>query len=906
MDLLETKLVPPIEPGRLVLRPRLHAHLEQLAHTRLTLIKSPAGYGKTSLLSQWYQSLHEQQQFVGWISFDASDQDPISLLIYVASALADYSDALSKVVRQFRFNAGYLHVEPMINLLANALSASSRPMFLFMDDLHLAGYNVLNTLQRLIEVAPPSMHFIVSSRTAPPFALAKMRVSGNLLELSTKDLLFNMDETERFLVGQGHNGFAAEALNTLESRTEGWITGIKLASLALKSDSNAKFFFDSFSGNRSSVADFFAEEVLAAQSPEIQRFLLMTSVLNRFTPDICNVVTEGDNAREVIEQIEATGLFLLKLDEERTWYRYHHLFSEFLRRNLSQQDPQAEQQIFTRLSSWFYENGDDLRAVSCAVKAELYQRAAEILDLRCESLAQTGHIRQVVRFAQQIPTAVLKNFPRVLLTWAWLCIYNLRFEEAEKLLGSVRQYFRNMGDSTSSDLERQLRALLLHREMSLAAAQDDASRVETLAEQLISEYANDIDLYLLSTAYSLLTYSQRVQYRLQNLESLIAQAQGTSRRSGYPLSRVVYYANAAPSLSAMGKLDAADQMLTKGLKQAARLDGPRSALASLTALPLAEIAYERNDLTRARRLLTDTLPAVTMFGFVDQFIAGYLTQARVHASENDLQAAHGVLDDGMAVALDRSLERLQMSLSAERIRLLLKQGHLDQATRHARAAGVPTSSAQVTPSGRTHTTFEAQAVAWVRIAQMQGRFSEAIHVSKQWRRFSNAHNAIYSLIRWNILLAQSLLFDGDTRAAQRSLREALVHATPRRIIRSFLDEGAIMQTLLEQATKEQPAATLHPVDQFAEELLKSFSPDKPETVIKVKQPAAEGLYGKLTPKELEILSLVAAGMRNSEIAGKLGMTEGSIKWYLQQIYDKVGTRRRQQAVERVRQLGLIG
>lgn len=903
MELLQTKFAPPIEPGRLISRPRLQAYLEQLSRTRLTLIQTPAGYGKSSLLWQWYEALKERQQSVGWISFDSSDNDSVSALAYVAGALSHYSEAMSQIARQFRHSRDYLRVDPMITLLANTLKSSTKPVYLFMDDFHLAGSGVQKTLQRLIEVAPATTHFIISCRVSPPFPLAKLRVSADLLELGTEDLLFRTDETERFLEAQGHNDLTREELEALESRTEGWITGIKLASLAWRPDTDTKALLASLSGNRSSIAAYFAEEVLAAQPTEIRRFLLMTSVLDRFTPELCNAVTGSNRAREIIDQIEATGLFLLKLDEERIWYRYHHLFSEFLRRTLSHQDPGAEERIYSRVSEWFHEHGDDIRSIHYALQAKSYAWAAGILDLHCEDLAQTGHIRQVVQYAKQIPMEILKERPRILLTWAWLCIYNLRYEEAEKLLTQVRQYLRETPDNDSSE-RRQLRALLLHREMSLAAAQDDAGSVEKLAEQLIREHADDLDLYLLSTTYSLFSYSQRVQFRLQNLESLIAQAQGTSRRSGYPLSGVVYYAHAGPSLLVLGKLDAADQTLSKGLSQAARLDGPRSALASLPALPLAAIAYERNDLAWARRLLDDTLHAVTLFGFVDQFIAGYITQARLHATDGDLEAAHRVLDDGMAVAMDRSLERLQMTLTAERIRLLLGQGNLDQAIRHARAAGIPTSSSQVTPMGRTHTTFESQAMAWVRIAQKQGRLSEAISVAKQWRRFANAHGAIYSLIRWDILLAECLLLDGDTRAAQRSLREALIHAAPRKVIRSFLDEGAIMQTLLEQAVEEQPA-TDHPVDQFAQELLKAFVPDRPAITIKIEQPIAEGIYGKLTPKELEILSLVAAGMRNSEVAGKLGMTEGSIKWYLQQIYDKMGTRRRLQAVERARQLGLI-
>lgn len=906
MELIQTKLAPPFEPQKLLTRPRLQSLLKDITNAKLTLVQTPAGYGKTSLLWQWYQSLRDEQYKVGWINIDASDHDPSGTLAYVAAAFENACDEFADSAGRLLHNERYFTPDLMLNALVNALTQVTTPVYLFLDDLHLAEATTLASIERLIDLAPRTTHFVVASRELPNFPLAKIRARGDLVELGVDDLVFTEGEAERFMENAGHGTLQEEDLKMLESCTEGWITGIKLASLAWNGDVSAQHFLSAFTGTRRSVADFFAEEVLAAQTPEVQSFLLSTSVLDRLTPALCNAVTKTDDARVILDQIEASGLFLLKLDEDRVWYRYHHLFAQFLRRLLYDRDPDAERLICSRASEWFYESGQHIKAVEYALKADDFEQAAQILEIRCQDMAYKGRIRLVAQFAKQIPMNVLKYYPTVLLTWTWLLTYNLRFEESHKLLDVVRSRLQKMDEEADTALTRHLHGLLLHREMSLAAAQDDAHKVEELCELLLREFQDEIHPYLQGTIYSLLLYAQRDQYKLANLDALAAKAQGVTERSGYPLSHIVYHANVGPSLFFAGKVDAAQRVLEEGVAEASRQGGSSYALVALPALPLCEILYERNDLDQAQKLLSDTLPMATVFGFVDQIMAGHLTQARIHAARGQLDEAHQVLDVGMKVALDRNLDRLRMALINERVRLLLQHaGSPEQATQYARAAGIPGSPEHMLPGGRTRTTTEAQAMAWVRIAQKQDRLTEALHLAKRWRSFSAAHGAMLSLIRWNILVAQIQLLGGDTRSAQRTLREAVAKAAPIRITRSFLDEGTIVQTLLESSAEVEPHAT-HPTDLFAAELLAHFSPQdhKPSSIV-IDQPPAEGLYGKLTAKELEILSLVGGGMRNAEIALKLGMTEGSIKWYLQQIYDKMGTRRRLQAVERGRQLGLL-
>jgi LuxR family maltose regulon positive regulatory protein len=360
-----------------------------------------------------------------------------------------------------------------------------------------------------------------------------------------------------------------------------------------------------------------------------------------------------------------------------------------------------------------------------------------------------------------------------------------------------------------------------------------------------------------------------------------------------------------PSLFFAGRTAAALRALEQGLAEGIRYGGRKSPLAALPALPLSEIVYESNDLERAERLLEDALPYATELAFVDQLMPGFITDARIKYARGDAPAALKTLDDAMNIAVERGLERLRLAIVGERIRILLQEGCADQAQRFATAAGIPDPGHDLAPKQSHTTADELRAIAWFRLALEGSRLQEAQSLARHWRGFCAAKGAIRSLVRWNTLLAQPLFIGGDLRAAQRALREAITHAAATRAIRSFIDEGQIVHTLL-ASTFSGDLEILHPTDAFAAELLEAFEKATRRPVLRAaaKSPP-EGLYGKLSAKEREILTLVGAGMRNREVGQKLGMTEGCVKWYMQQVYDKVGTRRRLQAVERARQLGVI-
>ena len=881
MELVRTKLDPPLSTGDLLVRPGLLQKLQDAVHARLTLLQSPAGYGKTSLLKQWFHALRDSRSHVGWLSVDAADRDPARLLAYLSAAVSP----------------------------AGVPAAHSQPLYLFIDDIHLLAAAPLAALCQFIDHSPSSLHFIVASRFIPDMPLARMRARGQLLELGVDELKFTPVETQRVVANITDHELTESELAMLQARTEGWITGIKLASAMLTKDVTAARMLAGFTGNRRAVSDFFAEEVLAALPREICEFLLQTSVLERLCPALCNAVTGRENGRQVLNYIEQSGLFVIPLDDERNWYRYHPLFAEFLHRRRLDEHAGTDRELHLSASRWFWTQESPVEAIDHALQGADPQRAADLLEQRSEDMTYTGKLQLVCQLAARIPDEILHRCPRTLLCCAWMLTLNLRLDEVRRILEIVKSVLlaHESAQDLPADELRSLKYLLLHREMVLAVAEDDAARVEQQCRHLLEAFPEQRHPYLVGTINAQLLYALREQYQLADLDRLTATAQGILARSCYSFASIALQASVGPSLFFAGRSDAALRALEKGLSESMRFGEPNSPLAALPALPMSEVLYERNDLDRAEELLAASLPCANELGFVDHLMPGYITSARIKHARGDLTGAQQILDEGMGVAMARRLERLRLAIVAERVKFLLQDGHPEQAVRFARSAGIPQSCEHLLPKRGVTTGDEWRAAAWFRIALSEGRMQEALSVGKHWRNFCAARGAIRSLIRWDLLLAQALFISTDVRAAQRALREAIAHGAASRAIRSFIDEGSIIRTLL-ASTYEADLDVMHPTDAFAAELLETFnalSKRKHSLYAVPNRAAPEGLYGKLSVKEREILALVSTGMRNREVATKLGMTEGSVKWYMQQVYDKVGTRRRLQAVERARQFGVI-
>jgi LuxR family maltose regulon positive regulatory protein len=436
----------------------------------------------------------------------------------------------------------------------------------------------------------------------------------------------------------------------------------------------------------------------------------------------------------------------------------------------------------------------------------------------------------------------------------------------------------------------------------LAQFEDDMPTVERHCTTLLEGFM-DADPYVVGTYYTSLLYAEREQFKLLRFEKLDACARDYFRIAGSRFVLVWHQSIVGPTRFLAGDLQGAIDALEDGMDAAAAVAGCGSPLASIPALLLAEIHYERNDVALASELVDRHLALASGLGFVDQLVAGYLTSSRLARLRGDAREAERILGRGMDLAHARGFGRLAEHIVAEQMTRSLAEGDLDRARRLATVHELRVGLECVVPKPRSTTRTEARANAWVSLARAEGRIDDALEVARRWQRFAERSGAVRSDVRWSLVVAQILLGRGDARAAERVTRRAIASATPGRFVRSFLDIGATLTLLLGDI--EADSAATSATDSFTNELLQLAGALRtPARARPLPEPAP--LSEPLNAREVEIVRLVASGFSNRDIADRLGMTEGTVKWHLHRIFDKVGARRRTQVVHHARSIGLLG
>jgi LuxR family maltose regulon positive regulatory protein len=898
-------------PGRgLVARSRLIDRLEEHRHSRLTMLQAPAGYGKSILLQQWAERLRTAPGFVVWFSMDASDREATSflaqLLLGFEEAGAPVGATLSSVLRREK----YVSWQLLAATLANSLFDYDMPIHVLLDDAHyLKDAPAAECLQLLLEAAPPNLHFVVASRHDFSVPLGRARALGQVLEIRTDDLRFLPGETNEFLVNEGHVDLPIEQRRYLQERSEGWIVGLKLLSMSLRADPQQARQLVAVTGDRRQIADFFSEDVLSRQTLQLREFLLRTAVLDRFCPAMSDYVLDTSDSRTLIDEIEAAGLFLVPLDETRTWYRYQHLFAEYLIRCLEDQSRGERSRLYLKAATWLVNAGHPVEGFDYALRGNNALRAAEILEASCDSMWRAGQQEAFQRMAARVPPHIQALHPRIMLAIAWRLCMQWQLTEARNLVDVSHARIAELhagAKSEASELEK-LSTLVAHRESQLAHANYEILRLEDQCLLLSRTIRRTDDPYILASFYNSQQYAEREQYKLSRVGRLSELALAEIQRTGSRHNQVFHAAITGPSYLLAGRTEDAMNLLNDGLQIAEQIAGRGSPLGAVAAIPLAHVCYELNDVSRATQLMDVYLPA-TNIGFVDQLVSGCVVQARLQCLAGKAAEALKTLDDAVEFARRHDINRLETVAHAESIWVLMRGGRPDDAVRHARAAGLlGRRDADALVQNRKVTRLDGLlATVWCRVAAIQDRLGEAVRVARFWRNLATNAGAVYEAVRWDILLSELLLISGDRMAARRSLGQAVAKAAGARLQRPFLDQGEpIAQMLLQMSAGGPDEAVYKP--SFVKELVNAFRQELQhgDALEDQSRAAPAALCGRMRSREIQILELAATGMPNLQIGLKLGLTEGSIKWYLQQIFDKVGVRDRFLAVQKARELGLM-
>ncbi len=898
--LLSTKLYTPRLRPEHVARPRLTAMLHGVSTAALTLLSAPAGFGKTTLLAGW---LAEQPHPWGWLSLDGGDNDPSRFWRYTVTALRQAlpgvgGPALAALAAP---SAVPDPVQVALDHLLNELAEAPAPLVLVLDDYHLITERSVHTsLLYAVEHLPPSVHLVLATRADPPLPLARLRSRGQLLELRARELRFTTGEAAEFLAQTLASLPAPADIAALVQRTEGWAAGLQMASLALRSrpPEQAAKLIGAFTGSHHFVLDYLSEEAFDQQPPVVQRFLLHTAVLERLSAPLCAAVMdeEAAGAQAMLEHLQRANLFLVPLDDVRTWFRYHHLFADLLRARLQQADPALPAALRRRAADWCEAHDLPGEAITYALAADDTARAKKIIHRHWRSLAHRGEIDTVIRWYEALPVEARAGDAYTAVGYVWALFLKSRLSEMAGWLDIAEAALARLDEDGSTPpndaggpdnadyatLRTQLACL-----RSFAARQrGDFTAAVAYAEQalaLCESETGGVPL-LRGIALYMLGHAHREQGAMTEAAAALHEALPLLQAGGNIVAITHTTYHLALAEAAYGRLAAGLEMCRSALHHAEAHGYPdQPALGPLHAA-LADLLCRRNELPAAVEAVRRSRELADVGGAVYAKAVAALATARLHQAQGELSQAVAALDEASATLAGAEMAQVHGELAALRARLQIASGDL-------RAAAVWMRETE--QQGPAHPLVaEYTELTVVRLLLAQGRAPEALPRLQTELAAAQTAGRTATEIEVYALQALALQSAGRRAAALDALAQALALAAPQNYGRLFLNEGPPMLALLQAAARDG-----HP---YAARLLEQAGavPGEPA-------PAVLPLVEPLTDREVEVLGLVAAGHGNREIADRLVLSVGTVKAHIHNIYGKLGVESRIQAVARSRELGLL-
>jgi LuxR family maltose regulon positive regulatory protein len=899
--LLATKLhVPGPRPG-FVPRPRLAGALGG----GLVLVCAPAGFGKTALLADWLRSGGRP---VAWLSLDVGDNDPVRFWRHLVAALDRARPGIGERVAPL-LGPPPSSFEGLVTALINELAAhpGENEIVLVLDDYHLVDARQVHaSLAFLLEHLPPGLHLVLASRSDPPLPLARLRARGQLAELRTDDLRFTAEEAAALLRESAGATLPGAAVAALVTRTEGWAAGLQLAALSLRGRSDIAGFVAAFSGSHRYILDYLTGEVLDGQPEQVRDFLLETSVLERLSGGLCDAVTGRDDGQAMLEQVEQAGLFLMPLDEVRGWWRYHRLFADLLRVRLQQQRPGRVAVLHRAAAAWYEEHGLADDAVGHALAAGDTAWAARLIEQHFDAtlyLRSEGATAQ--RWLAALPAELVQTRTRLLLAQVLLAATLGRAEAMEPPLDAAERALAGAAPAVDEPFEPSVgkaasmlgnipALIALHRGF-LAQLRGDAEGTAAFASQALAELGGGERL-LSSTARGLLAAAEWLRGRLADAEqAFVSSIAGW--QTGQPISWGVYQLGQVQR--AQGRLDAAAETYQKTLDIAAESGPPPAGPA---CVGLAEVAYQRNELDSALRLVTEGIALCRQYLYPAPLGTGLVTLAWIRQAQGDPGGALEAMDEAGRAALGPGVTGLLNPVPAQRARLLLAQGDVAAAARwtEERALG---------PGDEPGYPREPEYLVLARVLLAQDRPAQALMLLERMLAAAAGQGRTGSVIEIGALRALALAACGDQDAAVDALALALALGCPQGYVRVFADESAPMAALLARlvtAQKAERAAARGVPPGCLAQVLRAFGgKDELRGAGRGAAVAVPGLVDQLTARELEVLVLLAAGMPNPRIAEQLVVTLDTVKKHVSHLLGKLGAANRTEAVNRARQLSLI-
>lgn len=912
-----TKLRPPSNKAKLVQRERLMDILGQTLAHKLVLIHGSAGFGKTTLAAQWYGQLAANGVVVAWLNIDASDNDLGGFLTYVIEAIRSAEPEIGSGLSEIMESNPGQTADFVFGNLVNELELYDREFVLFLEDWHLIQDPAIHqALDFLLFRSPPSFHIVITSRNRIGIPVAKLRVQNELVEINGMDLRFDYEESRTFLAEAKELDLDAEALKTLWLGTEGWVAALQLASISLRRAGDKERILHWASGMPSDIGEYLAENVLASLPKDLLDFMLKTSMLGRLSADLCCAVTGEKASAHFLDMLERQELFLLPLDEERTWFRYHHLFAKFLQQRLKRDAPGTINQHHLAASQWFSAHGQTAEALTHALAAGEPVRAIEVVEKDAMSLMQRSYMGSLLGLVSQLPRALLFDHAVLQTAVAWAYVLTHHPQEAEEALHHVTQ----IALKSESEIGKLLLGEANVIRASIAVYADQvADGVEATVRPCLDE-SSKYPPWVVGVGANVLTYLYIHTCRFEKVAPLQSWARQYQDRAEGLFSGVYGRCFSGMAACAVGDLSLGRKHFLDALQLARNSAGELSHAARLAGAMLGQLKYEMNELQEAECLLQDSRILGNEGGVVDFYIATFVSSSRLMIQRGNQSEATAILQEGAETARYLHLPRLAAAVACEQVRLNLMLGDVRAAEQILVDFDMLRSDASP-PQNAQGQTWDYLQVAWARLLCEQGHGEQGIGILQaQSKRAREAGRKSHE-IGVNVLLSIALSLAGRTAEAEELLARTITESLPLGFIRSFLDEGPRVVTLLERLREKSrrhqiSTGTLPEFGAYANQLLAtSRSPDRGLPALHGSKSSTAGSDGSakqklpfddlLKSREIEILRLLDQGRSNKEIARAIGISVETVKWYLKTIFSKLGVARRGQAIIEARRLRLL-
>lgn len=856
---------------------------------RLILVAAPAGYGKTTLISKW---LRETLVPSAWLSLDEGDNDPIRFLQYLVTALQKIIPTVGVDLPGMLGGAQPVPFDTLMNLLINEVAEHATPFVLVLDDFHLIhNQRILEMLTFLLEHMPPSMHLALLSRTDPPFPLSRLRARDQIVDIRADQLRFNLDEIAIFLNEAMGLRLSADDIAALEARTEGWIAGLQLAALSMQGSQDNHRFVTAFAGSHRYIMDYLAEEALNAQPDEVRSFLLQTSILDRMCGSLCDAVVEVDGAERsngqlMLEALEHMNLFVVPLDNEQHWYRYHHLFADVLNRQLEKQFPHQLYDLHHRASQWYERNGFVSEAIRHTLAAGDQDFAIQLIEDNGCQLMMRGEGFTLLNWIEAVE-AHSEDRPWFAILKAWAFALNGYLDRVESALRPVDRF---VSSSTSNLKMKIMLGSMAAVRAYLANMRGDSDQAIAFAQQALGYLPDRVPFArsLRSLATSILGDASWLNGDLETAREAYMEAVRIGRAAGNIQLTIIANSHIAETLIEQGQLHAAARTFAESLKMATGQNGEASPLAARVHAGLSQVSYEWNHLEAVTRHVHQCIELSRQWESIEFQAVGYVMLARLEQAQCHPEKAK----DAMRIADDLEgsyplAHRHSIWVRSALACLWIAQGNPERAASFLQKDGIEMD-------GEISYLRAPESLVLLHLLLFQTDYDALLKLSQRLLQRAEAAKRMGQVIE--ILVLQALAFQGKAEMDQAlaALGKALSLAQSEGYVRIFLDEGTAMAKLLHQARAHRIQAG------YAAELLDAMG----ESVSAIQAPA-QSLIEPLTVRELEVMRLIEAGHSNQEIASKLVVSIPTVKRHISNIYAKLGAKSRTQAVSLGKELRLF-